>query len=434
MSSRIPGFYKLDPDARLVALADCPAVDASCIEAYRGEGLSLEAANLMVENVISIFALPNAVAVNFSINGTDRCVPMVVEEPSVVAAVTNMARLARTGGGFQADADDGVMIGQIQLVRVADVPATLARLTDALPELTGLAKAVHPRLARYGGGLVDIQLRTVRYEEPGQPTEDMVIVHVLLNCADAMGANMVNTLVERLAGPIQRLTGETVGLRILSNLADQRLARASVTLPASAFGADGQRVIEAIASAWRFAWADPYRAATHNKGVMNGIDAVCLATGNDWRAVEAGVHAFAARDGQYRPVTRWSVDGDQLTGSIEVPLQIGIVGGPIKVHPTVQSNLALLGVQTARELAAVMATVGLAQNLGALKALTTEGIQAGHMRMHARTIAATAGAKATEIPEVIEQLCSDGDFSVRHAERIVAELRENAIVPAVATS
>jgi hydroxymethylglutaryl-CoA reductase len=221
----------------------------------------------------------------------------------------------------------------------------------------------------------------------------MVVLHFVLDVVDAMGANMVNTLAERLAPSVGDITGEVVGLRILSNLCDKRLARASVTLPPDVLATDdmaGIEVAERIALSWRFAWADPYRAATHNKGVMNGIDAVAIATGNDWRAVEAGVHAFAARDGQYRPVTRWEIDGGQLTGTIEVPLQLGIVGGPIRLHPTVRSNLKLLGVTTGRELAAITAAVGLAQNLGALKALATDGIQSGHMRMHARTVAASA--------------------------------------------
>jgi hydroxymethylglutaryl-CoA reductase len=242
-----------------------------------------------------------------------------------------------------------------------------------------------------------------------------------------MGANMVNTMAERLAPTIERISGGTVGLRILSNLADRRLARASVRVPAWALATpdlDGVQVARRIASAWRFAWADPYRAATHNKGVMNGVDAVALATGNDWRAIEAGVHAWCSRDGQYRPVTRWSVDADgDLLGSIELPLQMGTVGGPIRLHPTVRSNLRLLAVTSARDLAAVTAAVGLAQNLGALRALATDGIQAGHMRMHARTVAATAGATADEVDRVIARLCKDHDFSAEAAARALAEIR-----------
>lgn len=420
--SRIPGFYKLRPSERLDALEEAGA-DADTLTKLREEPLSLEAADLMVENVVSTFSLPNAVAVNFLIDGTDRFVPMVVEEPSVVAAVSNMARLARGAGGFRTETDGNVMIAQIQLTDLDDPAAAVATIEAHREQLLALAASVHPRLERHGGGVRGLEVRRVTYDEPGRPVEHMVVVHVLLDCADAMGANMLNTLAERLAPEIDCLIEGRVGLRILSNLADRRLTRARCEVPAHAFGEDGQEVIEGIASAWRFAWADPYRAATHNKGVMNGIDAVCLASGNDWRAIEAGVHAFAARDGQYRPVTRWEIQGDRLLGSIEVPLQLGIVGGPIKVHPTVQANLKLLAVDSAAELAGIVAAVGLAQNLGALKALATEGIQQGHMRMHARTIAATAGAVREEIPAVIGRLCASRDFSVARARAILAEMR-----------
>jgi hydroxymethylglutaryl-CoA reductase len=426
MSSRIPGFYKLGPEGRLAALGEV-GIDREVTDSYRSGSLSLEAADLMVENVVSTFSLPNAVAVNFRINGEDRLVPMVVEEPSVVAAVSNVARLARRGDGFQAESDRSVMIAQIQLANVADPLAAASALEAALPQLREEAQGVHPRLVERGGGVVGLQVRTLRYEEPGQPTEDMVVLHVLLDCVDAMGANMLNTLAEHLAPRLEELTGERVGLRILSNLADQRLSRASVRLPPELLDTDemsGAEVAQGIASAWRFAWADPYRAATHNKGVMNGIDAVALATGNDWRAIEAGAHAWCARDGQYRPMTRWRVDEEgHLVGSIEVPLQFGTVGGPIRVHPTVQTNLELLDVRGARDLAAVAAAVGLAQNLGALKALATEGIQCGHMRMHARTVAATAGATPAEVPQVTTELVRARDFSVERAQRVLAKLR-----------
>jgi hydroxymethylglutaryl-CoA reductase len=424
MSSRIPGFYKLRPDERLQALAPLGLTPAD-LAAYR-QGLTLEAADLMVENVISTFSLPCAAAVNFVIDGVERVVPMVVEEPSVVAAVSNVARLARADGGFVTTSDPSHMLGQVQLVEVEDVPGTMARLRDALPTLAEAAKGVHPRLAERGGGFVSFQVRHVAYDEPGHPREDMVVLEFVLDVVDAMGANMVNTLAEALAPMVAEVTGCQVGLKILSNLADRRVSRATVRLRPTALagdGLDGAEVAAKITSAWRFAWADPWRACTHNKGVMNGIDAVALATGNDWRAIEAGAHAWAARDGTYRPLTRWELDGDTLVGSIAVPLQFGTVGGPIKVHPTVQSNLKLLGVTTARELAGVAAAVGLAQNLGALKALATEGIQAGHMRMHARTVAATAGATAGEVPRVTAELCRRRDFSVETARAVLSALR-----------
>jgi hydroxymethylglutaryl-CoA reductase len=428
MTSRIPGFYKLPPRERLAALDEHNDLDDESMAVYRSTGLTLEAADLMVENVISTFALPQAVAVNFLINGRERVIPMVVEEPSVVAAVSNMARVARIDGGFVADSDPSIMIGQLQLMAVSDPEAVSARLTEALPRLRDEAAGVHPRLQERGGGLRGFEVRQLTYDEPGRPVEHMVVLHVLLDCVDAMGANMINTLCEHLAPLVSELTGEEVGLRILSNLADRRLSRASVSIaPVNLATADmdGVEVAERIAAAWRFAWADPYRAATHNKGVMNGIDAVAIATGNDWRAIEAGAHAYCARDGQYRPMTRWEIDPDtgRLEGSIEVPLQFGTVGGPIRVHPTVQSNLKLLGTDDARELAAIAAAVGLAQNLGALKALATDGIQAGHMRMHARTVAATAGARPDEVGRVTVELVRAREFSVERASAILDDLR-----------
>lgn len=425
-SSRIPGFYKLPPQRRIEALIEHGGLSPVTGQTYQDGGLHLDSANIMIENVIGTFALPNGVACNMTVNGEDRLVPMVVEEPSVVAAVSNMARLVRRCGGFTAETDPSVMIGQIQLAAVSDPASTVEHIRNAIPRLTEIATGVHPRLRDYGGGFKGFELRTLCYDEPGRPVEHMVVVHVLLDCADAMGANMINTMCERLAPELEAITGERVGLRILSNLADRRLARASCAIDTeqlSSEGVDGAALAERIASAWRFAWADPYRATTHNKGVMNGIDAVAIATGNDWRAIEAGAHAFASRDGTYRPITRWEVRDGQLIGSIELPMQVGTVGGPIRVHPTVQANLELMGVQSAGDLAGVMAAVGLAQNLGALRALASEGIQAGHMRMHARTVAATAGASPEEVAPVTAQLVAEHDFSVERAKNILTHLR-----------
>lgn len=393
-----------------------------------GDGLTLGQADLMVENVVGRFVLPNAMGMNFLINGQERVVPMVVEEPSVVAAVSNMARLTRAAGGFHADSDASEMIGQVHVPVPEDDPeGVAAALRQALPRLTAVAAAVHPRLVDRGGGVRELSVRVLRYDEPGHAAESMVVLHFVLDCVDAMGANMVNTIAERLAPHVEDITGHRVGLRILSNLADRRLARARVSLRPEHLSSDpeqGRAVAEGIAAAWRFAWADPYRAATHNKGVMNGIDAVAIATGNDWRAIEAGAHAFCCRDGQYRPMTRWVIDAEgTLHGSIELPLQVGTVGGPIRVHPTVQANLRILGVETARELAGIMAAVGLSQNLGALRALATEGIQQGHMRMHARTVAATAGAHPSEVASVTEALVAANEFSVERARKALEALR-----------
>jgi hydroxymethylglutaryl-CoA reductase len=383
-------------------------------------------ANTMVENVIGTFGLPNAVAVNFVIDGRERVVPMVIEEPSVLAAVSHMARVVRDAGGFITQTDPSIMIGQIQLTPEGDHKACIAKLEEHLDALLAAAKDIHPRLRERGGGVRSLEVRELVYDESGHPNEHMVVLQFYIDCVDAMGANMVNTVAERLSPMVEELTGERVRMAILSNLADRRLARAKVSLPLSVWGKDleeSQATCISIAAAWRFAWADPYRATTHNKGVMNGIDAVVLATGNDWRAIEAGAHAFAARTGSYRPLTRWEVVGDRLEGSIEIPLQLGTVGGTIPIHPTVRANLDLMGVTSSRELSAITAAVGLAQNLGALKALVSEGIQAGHMRMHARTVAAVAGATEQEIPLVMADMVSEQDISAHRAEVVLRRLR-----------
>jgi hydroxymethylglutaryl-CoA reductase len=271
-----------------------------------------------------------------------------------------------------------------------------------------------------------MSVRAVTYDEPGEAIDQMVVVEFVLDCADAMGANMINTVAERLAPELSRITGEKVGLRILSNLAHRRLARASCTIPAEFFDGDdlnGQDVIQGIASAYRFAWADPWRAATHNKGIMNGIDPVIVATGNDWRAIEAGAHAWAARDGQYRSLTRWTVKDGSLHGSIELPMQVGTVGGTLKSHPTAAASMKILGNPGAQKLAGIIATVGLAQNLGALRALATEGIQKGHMRMHARHVAADAGATGEEVDKVVQVLCDTGEFTEARARTALEEIR-----------
>jgi len=425
-TSRIPGFYRLKPDERRGAIEAVAELETDEVQALQATALSLESANMMVENVIGTFGLPLAVGVNFLVNGKDVVVPMVVEEPSVVAAVSNMAKLVRAAGGFVGDADRGVMIGQVLIVGVTDVQGTMDRIAGDRDRLLALADSVHPRLRERGGGIVGMEVRRVEYDEPGQPPETFVVVEVHLDCLDAMGANMVNTVCERLAPEIETLARAPVAMRILSNLASRRLARARCTIPTELLaleGGSGDAVAQAIARATRFAWADPWRAATHNKGVMNGIDAVAIATGNDWRAIEAGAHAWASRDGRYRSLTRWWLDGGNLEGSVELPIQVGVVGGQVRSHPTVVSNLKILGNPTARELSALMAAVGLAQNLGALRALSTEGIQRGHMRMHARTIAAQAGARADEVDAVAATLAREQEFSVEHARAVVHRLR-----------
>lgn len=433
-SSRLPGFYRLTPAQRQDLVADQVGLNDTQRDTLGVDSLPITRADLMVENVIGTFALPMGVGVNFTINGEDVLVPMVVEEPSVVAAVSNMARLVRRSGGFTAEADDAIMIGQVQICDVPSMVDAMAAIEAATPELMEQIAAIHPRLVERGGGPRGIELRRVVYDEPGETPSEMLVVHILLDCVDAMGANMINTVAERLAPRFEVLTGGRVGLRILSNLASKRLARATCRIPAANLGSDtldGAAVVDGIVEAYRFAWADPWRAATHNKGVMNGIDAVALATGNDWRAIEAGAHAWAARDGQYRSLTAWrrAPNGD-LCGRIELPLQVGTVGGPIKNHPAVSTALHILNQPRARTLAGIMAAVGLAQNLGALRALATEGIQRGHMRMHARNVALQAGAQISEIPDVVTTMCERQDFSVDCARSALQSLRDRTATTA----
>jgi len=428
-SSRIPGFYKLPLKKRrdtVGQLADLCETERATLQS---EALTPENADLMVENVIGTFALPLAVGVNFQINDVDTVIPMVIEEPSVVAAVSNMAKLVRRSGGFHAEVDPSIMIGQIQLMNVTHPDICVSSLQAQLPRLEEIAAGIHPRLKERGGGLRGMKIRRIRYDEDGSDVVEMVVVHFYLDCVDAMGANMVNTVAERLAPHIEAITGERVGLRILSNLASRRLARARCRInPAhlSINNIPGEQVAEGISNAYRFAWADPWRAATHNKGVMNGIDAVALATGNDWRAIEAGAHAWAARDGQYRSLTSWKIDSEgHLNGFIELPIQVGTVGGAVRSHPTVATNLKILGMPRAGRLSEIMAVVGLAQNLGALRALATEGIQRGHMRMHARNIAVQVGATPTEVPLVVEVLCQKQEWSMLEAREALSKIRNN---------
>lgn len=426
-SSRIPGFYKLTPDERRARIAELAELESERVSALDAGGLGIERANHMIENVIGTFELPFAVGMNMRVNDADVLVPMVVEEPSIVAAVSNMARIVRRSGGFQAGCSDGVMIGQVQVVGLDDVDRAAAALERALPELAAQARGIHPRLVERGGGLRGMTVRRLTYDEPGEQLEEMLVLHFTLDCVDAMGANMVNTVAERLAPGVEAATGGRVALRILSNLASERLAWATCRIDPHFFTTaelDGAEVAAGVASAYRFAWADPWRATTHNKGVLNGIDAVALATGNDWRAIEAGAHAWAARDGQYRSLTSWKLDADGfLVGRIELPMQVGTVGGAIHNHPTVSLAHDILGRPRARELSGIIAAVGLAQNLGALRALATEGIQRGHMRMHARNVAVQAGAEGDEIPVVVQALCADRDWSLTRATAALADHR-----------
>jgi hydroxymethylglutaryl-CoA reductase len=418
-SSRLPGFYKLSLEERVAVVGDWAGLDEAERLLLLEQGLPAAQANHMVENAIGTFSLPMGVAANFLINGRDYLIPMAIEEPSVLAAVSSAAKLIRSGGGFETETTEPVMIGQIQVLDIPDMAAAVAALRDNEAELSALADACSQSIVRRGGGMRGIEIRPF-YDSPVGP---MLIVHLLYDCRDAMGANAVNTAAEQVAPLIAELTGGRIHLRILSNLSDRRLATARCRIPIAAFGnglvSDVPRLIE---EANAFAVVDPYRATTHNKGIMNGVDAVCIATGNDWRAIEAGAHAYAARSGTYRALTDWHVEenGD-LFGELTLPLAVGIVGGATKVHPTAKVALKILGVNSAGELAQIMAAVGLAQNLAAIKALATTGIQKGHMRLHARQVALAAGAAEDQVEYIARQLARENNIRVSRAREILQD-------------
>lgn len=429
-SSRLAGFYNLPLEQRIervVRWAELTSEETAVLRGAMVPTEGLARADRMIENVVGLHALPLGVATNFVLNGHDVLVPMVVEEPSVVAGVSLAAKLIRAGGGFRATATPPEMIGQLQVLDVTDPWSARFDLLAARDDLLALADETDPVITGLGGGARDLEVRI--FERT--PVGPMLVVHLVFDCRDAMGANAVNTACEALAAPVERITGGRVVLRILSNLADRRLARARCTVPVGALAFDdfsGEQVAQGIVEAWAFAAADPYRAATHNKGIMNGVDAVVIATGNDWRAVEAGAHAYAARSGRYTSLSTWARDGaGDLVGTLEMPLAVGIVGGATRVHPTAQVALKILGVQTARELVHIIASVGLAQNLAALRALATEGIQRGHMRLHARQVAIAAGAREQEIELVVQRMAADGVVRPDRATAILSEVRGDAV-------
>ena len=383
----------------------------------------------MVENAVGIFGLPLGIGLNFVVNGRDVLVPMAIEEPSVVAGASFMAKLARAGGGFTASMSAPEMIGQMQVLDVTDLMTASMKLYEHKAELLAEADAVDPLLKKFGGGARDLEVRMIE-EFPIGP---FLVVHLIYDVRDAMGANAVNTACEKLAPHIEEITGGRVHLKILSNLADRRLAKASCTIPLKELAftsADGhvftgEQVRDGIIAAWAFAAADPYRAATHNKGIMNGVDAVVIATGNDWRAIEAGAHAYAARDGRYTSLSTWGRDADgNLIGELEMPMAVGIVGGATRVHPAAKAALKLMGVETASELAGIIVSVGLAQNLAALRALATEGIQRGHMSLHARQVAIAAGATGDQIEKVAAQMVAEKTVRIDRAEEILRNLHQ----------
>jgi hydroxymethylglutaryl-CoA reductase len=426
-TSRLTGFYKLAVGDRLNALSDWLLPEE--MDALSGKtGLGLEQADHMIENVVGVHALPLGVALNFIVNGRDVLVPMAIEEPSVVAGASFMARLVRAGGGFIAQTTPPEMIGQMQVLDVPELPAARQALLEQKEVLLSAAAEIDPVLQNLGGGPRDLQVRLIE----DSPLGPFLVVHLIYDVRDAMGANAVNTAVERLAPLVESITGGRVHLRILSNLADRRLARASCTVPLAELGFgeySPAEVRDGILAAWAFAAADPYRAATHNKGIMNGVDAVVIATGNDWRAIEAGAHAYAARAGRYTSLSAWGADSaGNLVGSLEMPMAVGIVGGATRVHPTARAALKLMGVSSAAQLAEIIISVGLAQNLAALRALATEGIQRGHMSLHARQVAIAAGAQGEQIERLAGQLVREKTVRIDRAEEILGLWRD-AISP-----
>lgn len=396
-------------------------LDEADLRSLADSGLSIAEADLLIENVIGRFSLPFAIATNFRINGRDILVPMVIEEASVVAGCSYAAKLFRQGGGFRASADESIMIGQIQLLDLPDIDSAIESITTRKDEILHKLNAAGGSIIARGGGALDLEARPIRDTAVG----DMLILHIHYDVCDAMGANAINAAVEQIAPLIESLSGGRANLRILSNLSDRRLSRAAGTIPRESLAtadASGDEVVKWILEAAAFAEVDPYRAATHNKGVMNGIDALLLATGNDWRAVEAGAHAFAARSGRYTSLTTWQMDVEgNLHGEIELPMALGIVGGATRTHPGAQTALKLLGVKSAQDLAQIAAAVGLAQNLGAIRALATDGIQQGHMRMHARQLAVAAGADQDSARAVAQQLIDEDYIRMERAVEIVRE-------------
>ena len=417
-SSRIGGFHKLSVAQRIERVAQFAGLaEEDQAQLSQTGNLPVETADHMIENFVGTMNIPMGVATNLRIDGRDRLVPMATEESSVVAAVCNAARQCYDAGGFVTSMSGTQMIAQIQLSGVSDPQHARVRILERREEIRSICDACDPVLVKLGGGFRDLEVRVL--DTRGGV---MVITHLIVDTRDAMGANAVNTMAEKLAPYIAQWTSGTTNLRILSNLADRRLARARCVWPLDTIG--GAEVRDAMLSAYHFADADPYRAATHNKGIMNGVSAVVLATGNDTRAVEAGAHAYAARTGRYASLTAWeaTANGD-LAGTIELPMAVGLVGGATKVHPTARLGLKILGVSTAEELARIIAAVGLAQNFSALKALATTGIQKGHMALHAQNIAMMAGAVGDEIERLAQVLVEKGMVRMDVADAELALLR-----------
>ena len=420
-SSEFAGFYKLTPEERLRFVGEFAHLDKTELDILAtSSALKIDTANRMIENAVGVMPVPFGIAMNFLINGKDRLIPMAIEEPSVVAGASHAAKMARSKGGFQTSSTRPVMMGQIQVVGCADPEKARVSILASTEEILSKANEQDPILVSMGGGATALEAKVIQ-----TIVGPMVIAELLVDCGDAMGANAVNTMAEAVAPIVERIAGGRVYLRILSNLADRRLAQARVTVAKEDLG--GAEVVEGIINAYAFAASDPYRCATHNKGVMNGVTAVVLATGNDTRAIEAGAHAYASRSGRYSPMTRWSKDvNDDLVGEIELPMAVGLVGGATAVHPIARIAVKILGVKSARELAEIVAAVGLCQNLAALRALAAEGIQHGHMRLHARNAAAAVGATGDLVDKIAERMIGEKKIRIDRAKELLAEYSKRA--------
>jgi len=419
-------FYNLTLPERLRKVAEQAGLEPDELDALGGQaGLQPEQADHMIENVVGVYALPLGIAQNFVVNGREVLVPMVIEEPSVVAGASFMARLARAGGGFVAQASAPEMIGQMQILDTADPAEARLLLLEKKAELLAEAGEIDAVLKRLGGGPRDLEVRLIEQS----PIGPFLVLHIIFDVRDAMGANVLNTVLERLAPHVAAITGGRVLLRILSNLADRRLGRARCTIKLAELkfaDTSAEMLRDNIIAAWAFAEADPYRAATHNKGIMNGVDAVVIATGNDWRAIEAGAHAYAARSGRYTSLSTWGKDADgNLVGTLEMPMAVGIVGGATRVHPAARAAIKLLGVKSAGELAEIIVSVGLAQNLAALRALASEGIQRGHMALHARQVAISAGAAGEQINAIADRMVAENKIHITRAEELLKEMQKD---------
>jgi hydroxymethylglutaryl-CoA reductase len=426
MNSKISGFYKLDIEQRKEKLDPNNRLSTEDWDALNGDGgLSINQANHMIENVIGLHTLPLGVALNFQVNGKDVLVPMVVEEPSVVAGASFMAKLARLGGGFKTSSTQPEMIGQMQILDLPDINVAKTKILAAKDQLMDAIEDVDPILKKFGGGPRDIEVRLIEDSKIGP----FLVLHVIYDVRDAMGANAINTACERISPLVEEITGGRVHLKILSNLADRRLSEANCIIPLEALAFDsfsGEQVRDGIIEAWAFAEVDPYRAATHNKGIMNGVDSVVIATGNDWRAVEAGAHAYAVKEGKYTSLSTWGKDDKgNLIGHLSMPMAVGIVGGATKVHPTVKASIKLMDIKTASELAEIIVAVGLAQNLAALRALATEGIQRGHMGLHARQVAIAGGATGDLVEKVAQQMVKENIIRIDKAQALVKQWSAN---------